>query len=84
MWCTARCTGAAGRVRPAEGASNLWNLKLAAGYGITQAAARRGAGRRLPLRRRRRGRRAAASPTPFPSPACADVPVEITESITRW
>ncbi len=67
---------------PAEGTSNLWNLKLAAGYGITSGGGTPfqvttfhsgGAGARPSLD--------GLSATPFPS-GVRNVPVEITESIT--
>jgi N-methylhydantoinase B/oxoprolinase/acetone carboxylase alpha subunit len=70
---------------PAEGTSNLWNLKLAAGHGITVAGGSKnppfqvttfhsgGAGARPT--------KDGLSATPFPS-GVRNVPVEITESIT--
>ncbi len=69
-----------GRV-PAEGTSNLWNLKLGAGHGITGGASRPfmvttfhsgGAGARPA--------QDGLSATPFPS-GVRNVPVEITETI---
>ena len=69
-----------GRV-PAEGTSNLWNLKLGAGHGITGPTARPfmvttfhsgGAGARPTLD--------GLSATPFPS-GVRNVPVEITETV---
>ena len=69
-----------GRV-PAEGTSNLWNLKLGAGHGITGPTTRPfmvttfhsgGAGARPTLD--------GLSATPFPS-GVRNVPVEITETI---
>ena len=70
---------------PAEGTSNLWNVRLAAGHGITGAGNPRstpftivsfhsgGAGARP--------RQDGLSATPFPS-GVRTVPVEITEAIT--
>jgi N-methylhydantoinase B len=73
-----------GRV-PAEGTSNLWNLKLAAGQGITAA----GGSRNPPFQvttfhsggTGARPTKDGLSATPFPS-GVRNVPVEITESIT--
>ena len=69
---------------PAEGTSNLWNLKLGAGHGMTGTTANSrpfmvttfhsgGAGARPTLD--------GLSATPFPS-GVRNVPVEITETIT--
>src|SRR5690349_15315040 len=70
-----------GRV-PAEGTSNLWNLKLAAGYGLSA-----GGGTPFQVTTFHSGGAGARptkdglSATPFPS-GVRNVPVEITESIT--
>ena len=70
---------------PAEGTSNLWNIKLGAGHGITERTEKEttaymlmsfhsgGAGARPKLD--------GLSATPFPS-GVRNVPVEITEAIT--
>ncbi len=70
---------------PAEGTSNLWNLKLAAGHGLSEGTGAKnppfqvttfhsgGAGARPT--------KDGLSATPFPS-GVRNVPVEITESIT--
>lgn len=75
-----------GRV-PAEGTSNLWNLKLAAGHGITGLAAdpkRNPAFQVTTFHSGGAGARPTKdglSATPFPS-GVRNVPVEVTESIT--
>lgn len=70
---------------PAEGTSNLWNLSLAAGHGLTGA----GGGGGTPFNvttfhsggAGARPRQDGLSATPFPS-GVRNVPVEVTEAIT--